>query len=213
MQIVAIEGQTREHFGKKYAKAARREGNVLCVLYGGEKNIHFSAPAKSFKHLIYTPDFKLAEISVDGATKQAIVKKVQFHPVTDKIVHMDFVEIVPGKKIKVDIPVEFVGTAVGEKLGGALMTKLRRLSVFSTPEALVDTIKVNVEQLELGDSVRVRDVEKIDGIEILNPEGNPIASVEVPRALRSAEAEEAATEGAEAEGAEAAAEGAETAEA
>lgn len=198
MQTVVIEGQARDSFGKKHAKAARKEGHVPCVLYGGEKNVHFSAPEKSFKHLIYTPDFKVAEISVDGAAKRAIVKKVQFHPVTDKIVHMDFVELVPGKRFKVDIPVEFVGSAIGEKLGGALITKLRRISIATTPEALVDTIKVNIESLELGQSIRVRDIEAIDGVEILNPEGNPIASVEVPRALRSAEAEEAAAEGAEA---------------
>ncbi len=200
MQTVAIEGQSRESFGKKYSKAARREGQVPCVLYGGEKNVHFSAEEKSFKHLIYTPDFKVAEINVAGASHKAILKNVQFHPVTDRLIHMDFVELVPGKKVKVDLPVELVGTAIGAKLGGALIMKMRKLKVSTTPEHLVDSIKVNVETLELGDSVRVRDVEKVEGVEILNGLSNPIASVEVPRALKSAEAavEAATDEGAEA---------------
>jgi len=208
MQTVAIEGKSREVFGKKFAKAARRENEIPCVLYGGEKNIHFSAPAKSFKHLIYTPDFKTAEISVDGATYNAILKDVQFHPVSDKLVHLDFVELVPGKQVKVDLPVQLVGVAEGVKLGGALMVKMRRVKVSTTPENLVDTIKVNVEELLLGQSVRVSDAEVLEGVEILNPASNPIASVEVPRALKSAEAEEAdaAAEGTDAVAEEAAAE-------
>jgi len=209
MQTVAIEAKSRESFGKKFAKAARREGQVPCVLYGGKENIHFSAPEKNFKHLIYTPDFKVAEINVDGATYKAIVKKIQFHPVTDRIVHLDFVELIPGQKIKVDVPVEMVGTAEGAKLGGALMVKLRRIAVSTTPEHLIDVIKVNVESLELGSSIRVRDLDEIEGVEILSPASNPIASVEVPRALRSAESEaeaEEGAEGAEGEATEAAAE-------
>jgi len=208
MQTVAIEGKSREVFGKKFAKAARRENEIPCVLYGGEKNIHFSAPAKSFKHLIYTPDFKTAEISVDGATYNAILKDVQFHPVSDKLVHLDFVELVPGKQVKVDLPVQLVGVAEGVKLGGALMVKMRRVKVSTTPENLVDTINVNVEELLLGQSVRVSDAEVLEGVEILNPASNPIASVEVPRALKSAEAEEAdaAAEGTDAVAEEAAAE-------
>ncbi len=190
MQSVVIEGTLRTEVGKKATKAVRNEGNIPCNVYGGKENVYFSAPEKVFKSLIYTPDFKLAEINVGGNTYKAIVKEIQEHPVTDRILHIDFVELVPGKSLKADIPIILEGQSEGTKKGGALYQKMRRAKVKTTPEKLIDAIKVDVTPLEMGQSIRIRDIEAIDGVEILTSPGTPIASVEIPRALRSATSKE-----------------------
>lgn len=190
MQTVAIEGTPREAFGKKSSKSFRKQGLVPCVAYGGGKTIHFTAPSTAFKDLIYTPDFKVAEITVEGQTHRTILKDVQFHPVTDKTMHIDFLLLVEGHKLTTQVPVKMIGTAPGVKLGGKLTQITRKVKIKTTPEALVDHVKVDVSGLDLGKSVRVRDVEAVDGIEILTSPGIPLASVEIPRALRSAQAAE-----------------------
>jgi len=212
MKSIAIQGSKRGDVGKKATKTARREGQVPCVIYGGKENVHFSAPKLSFRDIVYTGDFKLAEIEVEGSKHKCILKNVDFHPVTDEILHIDFLELSEGRPFKVNLPVRFKGVAPGVKSGGALMPKLRKIQVKTTLDALIDEVLVDVSSLELGSSIRVRDIELSEGIEILNAEGIPIASVEIPRALRSIEDEAAeAEEGAEGEGAEGegAAEGAE----
>lgn len=211
MQSVAITGTARTVLGKKAVKAVRSEGLIPCNVYGGKENIHFSAPVNDFKSLLYTPDFKVAEITVNGSTHKAIVKEIQAHPVTDAILHIDFVELVPNKTLKADIPLRLVGQAEGAKTGGAVIQKIRRAKVKTTPENLVDVLEVDITELLLGDSARVRDIKSVEGLEILNDPSSPVVSIEVPRALRSAQAEEEEAEAAAAE--EAAAEGAETAEA
>jgi large subunit ribosomal protein L25 len=187
MQTVAIEGKVRSAFGKKASKATRREGLVPCVAYGKDKVIHFSATPKSFKALIYTPDFKVAELNIDGETYRAIVKDSQFHPVTDALLHMDFLLLIEGNPIVTDIPVRTVGVAPGVKLGGKLMQSTRRLKIKTVPENLVDHLTVDISGLDLGKSVRVRDVKTVDGIQILTSPGIPLVGVEIPRALRSAQ--------------------------
>ncbi len=194
MQSVVIEGTLRPGVGKKATKAVRKEGLVPCNIYGGKENICFSAPEKAFKSLIYTPDFKIAEINVSGATHKAIVKDIQAHPVTDRILHIDFVELIDGQSLKAEIPIKLVGTSEGSKKGGALYQKIRRAKVKTTPENLVDAIEIDVTPLEMGQSVRISDIIDIEGVEILTNPQTPIASVEVPRALRSLAAEEAAAE-------------------
>ena len=199
MESVSIKGQVRESVGKKAAKAVKREGLVPCVIYGGDQVIHFTADSKDFKALIYTASFKLAEIEVAGKTHKCIVKDLQFHPVTDDLQHIDFLELVPGKDIKVAIPVRFRGQAPGVKLGGKLTPKLRRVKIKTKPEHLVDELFADVSGLDLGQSIRVRDIEVSEGMEVMSAMGTPIASIEVPRALRSAAAaagkeEEAAAE-------------------
>lgn len=186
MQTVTIEGVVRQGTGTKYAKAIRREGNVPCVMYGGDNVVHFHATQSSFKKLIYTPDFKLAEISIDGANYKAILKDAQFHPVTDEILHVDFIELVPEKLIKAQVPVRVTGKSPGVKVGGKLQQSLRKVSILSTPENLVDNVTVDISKLKLGDSIRVRDIAVQEGIEILNPPAIPVASIVIPRALRSA---------------------------
>jgi len=187
MQTVAIEGKLRSEFGKKASKATRREGLVPCVAYGKDKVIHFSAPPKAFKSLIYTPDFKVAELNIEGETYRAIVKDSQFHPVTDQLLHMDFLLLIKGQSIVTQVPVRTRGVAPGVKLGGKLMQTTRRLKIKTTPENLVDHLTVDISTIGLGKSVRVRDVEAVEGIQIMTSPGIPLVAVEIPRALRSAQ--------------------------
>ncbi len=206
MESVAIKGKNRTDLGAKAAKLTRRANEVPCVIYGGENVLHFTAPVLGFKKLVYTADFKLVEIEIDGKTYKCILKDMQFHPVTDKLLHMDFMELVDGQTIKVDLPVHIKGQASGVKTGGQLFQKLRTVKIKTTPEYLVDELLIDVSGLELGQSIRVKDIEIGEGMEIMNAPGNPVASVEIPRALRSLEAEEeeeaAAAEAAAAEAAE-----------
>jgi large subunit ribosomal protein L25 len=154
------------------------------------------------KDLIYTPDFKVAEIEIDGKSFRAIVKDIQFHPVTDAIMHLDFLQLEEGRAVKVEVPIRFKGVSPGVKGGGKLIQRLRRLKIKTKPENLVTEMRVDISKLELNESIRVRDVDqKLETIEILNSPGVPIASVETPRALRSA-ATAAAKAGDDVEGAE-----------
>ncbi len=188
METVAINGALKTTRGKKAAKAIRRTGAVPCVIYGGAKEIHFTAQEKVFKNLIFTPDFKLVEITVDNNTYKCILKDAQFHPVKDNIMHLDFLELKANHPVKLEIPIRFKGVSPGVKSGGKLMQKLRRIKIKTTPELIVDHVTFDISHLELGTSVRVKDLEAVEGIDILNAPGIPVASVEVPRALRSAEA-------------------------
>lgn len=188
MEIVAVKGQVRSDVGKKSSKAVRKEGLVPCVIYGTHDTKHFTIDPKAVKPLIYTPDFKLAEIELDGNTHKCIVKDIQFHPVTDEIVHLDFLSLSDGQKVKVEVPLKFEGVSPGMKLGGKLQQNLRRVKIKTTPEHLVDSLVLDISHLELGQAVRVRDIAEIEGIEIMSPPGTPIASIEIPRALRSATA-------------------------
>lgn len=186
METIAISGELRAATGTKNAKQNRAAGAVPCVIYGGGDNISFTIDPKSVRDLIYTADFKLAEVTVDGGKHNCILKDAQFHPVTDNLVHLDFLKLVDGHPIKVEVPVRCVGASPGVKTGGKLQLKLRRIKIKTTPENIVDHLTVDISSLELGNSVRVRDINVPEGVEIMNPMANPVASVEIPRALRSA---------------------------
>lgn len=210
MKSLTIEGQPRTDLGKKYARQLRREDLVPCVLYGSGENIHFSVPSVAFKDLIYNPAFHTVEVVVNGQTHAALIKEVQFDPVSDKITHADFLTLVPGKTITADLPVNVHGNSVGVRNGGKLKLKVRKLTVKTTPEHLVETVDIDVTELKMGKSVRVSEV-NLEGIEIQNNPGLPIVTCEVPRAMRGGgggEDEEGAegAEGAEGEGGEAPAE-------
>jgi large subunit ribosomal protein L25 len=187
METIAFTGQPRTDMGKRSTKALRKEGHIPCVAYGSEDLVHFSVNPIDVKDLIYTPDFKIAEVSVDGKSFRAIVKDIQFHPVTDEILHLDFLQLEEGRAVKVEVPIRFKGTSPGVKGGGKLIQRLRRIKIKTKPEHLVTEMRVDISKLELNQSIRVRDVDqKLETIEILNSPGVPIASVETPRALRSA---------------------------
>jgi len=189
MKTVTVEGNVRTDLGKKATLILRREGGVPCVLYGGEENVHFSAPAKAFKNIVYTPDFNLVNVEVDGKSHRAVMQDLQFHPVTDKLLHIDFMALTDGRAITTSLPIVFEGLAEGVKAGGKLLPKERRLKVKTLPENLIGELKVDVTNLTLGKSVKVGDL-SYENIEILNNPNIPIASVEIPRALKSAQAED-----------------------
>ncbi len=202
MKNIAVTAEKREGLGTKFSKQIRRDKKIPGVIYGGDEVIHFTAEVKSFKPLIFSKDFKTAEITIGGGSYKCILKDAQYHPVTDELLHIDFLQLIPGKVLKAQIPVRFKGVSPGVKTGGKLIPKLRALKVKTTPEKLIDEVLFDISKLELGGSVRVRDLEPIDGIEVMNSPGIPVASVEIPRALKSAESAAAATEAAPAAAAE-----------
>jgi large subunit ribosomal protein L25 len=187
MKTITIEGQLRTEVGKQATRQLRSEGNVPAVIYGGAKEVNFSAPATSFKTLVYTPDFQLAEVKVGGQAYRCILKDLQFDKVSDDLIHADFLELVEDKKVVATIPIKFTGTAIGVKEGGKLITKMKSLKVKTLPKFLKENIEVDLTELHLNGNVRVEDV-KIDQYEILNSPRIPIASVVLTRVLKQEEA-------------------------
>jgi large subunit ribosomal protein L25 len=196
MVTVSINGLPRTEVGKKATKADRNSGRIPCVLYGsGSENVHFTTSIMEIRDLIFTPDFKLAEVTVDGKTHRCIVKQVQFHPVNDAIIHIDFLQLREGVSFVAEVPLKFKGTSPGVRAGGKFFQKLRTVKIKTTPESMVDNISVDISKLRLGNSLRIRDIQAVPGVEIITPSAMPIASVSVPRGL-SKEEEEAHEEGA-----------------
>jgi large subunit ribosomal protein L25 len=189
MKTVVIEGQRRTDMGKKAARDLRSQGQVLGVVYGGEEEVHFSAPALAFRSLIYTPEFQIAEIKVDGKSYRTILKDKQFDVVTDNLNHIDFLELVEGRKVIANLPLTFKGQSAGVKAGGRLVIKMKSLKVRTMPEHLVANIDVDITDLQLNGNIRVEDV-KTENLELMNPLRQPVASVVMTRALRQAETEE-----------------------
>ncbi|HEY8387482.1 MAG TPA: 50S ribosomal protein L25 [Parasegetibacter sp.] len=187
MRTITIEGQLRTEFGKRATRQLRSENKVPAVIYGGAQEVSIVAPASAFRPLVYTSEFLKAEIKVDGKSYQCIMKDLQFDKVTDKLIHVDFLELVDGKKVIATIPLKFTGSSVGVKAGGKLVTKMKALKVKAYPKDLKEFIEVDITNLELNQSVRVEDV-KLDDIEILNSPRIPIASVVMTRQLRQEEA-------------------------
>lgn len=188
MTSIEIQGIKRTELGKKGTRTDRKEGNIPAVLYGGGEVVHFTVTPKSVKNMIYTADFKIANIEIDGKVEKAIIKSFQQNPVTDQVIHIDFLRVVPGAPIKVEIPLRFNGSSPGVKVGGKLIQQLRKIKIKTTPEFLVDELKADISKLELGQALRIRDIIKPDGIEILTNPSTPIALIEIPRALKAAAA-------------------------
>lgn len=188
METVIINGTVRTELGKKATRALREAGNVPCNLYGGESNVNFYAPATQFNKLVYTSDFKVAEVEVGGKTYKAILKEIQFDSVTDALKHLDFQQLNDGKKVKVSLPLRLKGTPKGAAVGGKLEQTIKRLNVLATPEHLRESIELNVEDMDLGGIKRVRDIQ-IEGLELLHAPAIPVARMSVPRAAKEAAAE------------------------
>ena len=167
MKSVEIQGNVRTEVGSKYAKAERKAGNVPCVVYGGEAPIHFSAPTLAFRGLVYTAEAKTAKITVGDTTVEAVIQDIQFHPVTDQLMHIDFIQLVDGKAVTMNIPVVLHGQARGVLNGGKLKTILRQLSVRAIPGQFPESIDLDITNLRIGKSIRVSDVTP-EGFEILN---------------------------------------------
>lgn len=185
---VFISGTLRTAFGKKASADIRKKGEVPCVMYGGNESVHFSLHPLDLKNIIFTPDFNVIEIEISGVKHRCILKDYQLHPVTDEVTHVDFLKLVDGKKVKVEVPVRFKGVSPGVKGGGKLQQLVRRVKIKTTPSKLVDEIQMDISNLGLGQSIRIRDIAPMEGIEIMNSPGIPVATIEIPRAMRSAEA-------------------------
>ena len=183
MKTVEIIGFKRANLGKKESKDLRLDGSVPCVLYGGKEQVHFQAPMILFRDLVYTPDAHIVDLNIEGNEYKCILQDIQFHPVSETILHADFLQLFENKAVKMDIPVKFEGTAPGVIAGGKLITKLRKITVKALPADLPDFITVDISQLALGKSIRVSEV-NAENYEILNNPAISIATVEIPRALR-----------------------------
>ena len=208
MKVVSVKGEARSTRGKGNNARLRRQGKIPCVIYGKDQNISFQTEPMEVRDVIYTPEFRVAEIDIDGEKHNCIVKDVQYHPVTDNILHVDFLKLIDKQTLRVQVPVTFNGQPVGVAEGGNLIRKLRTVDIKCTPETLVDHLEVDIEDLEIGQSKKIRDINAVEGVEILNNPTIAVISVEVTRALKSAAAAGAfgedgePIEGAEGEGAE-----------
>lgn len=189
MKTIQIQGQVREGKGKKATRALRAQGLVPGVIYGGNEEVHFAAPVLSFRDLVYSAEFQVADITVDGKTYTTILKDIQFDVVTDSLNHIDFLELVEDKRLIANIPVKITGQSEGVKEGGRLVVKMNTLKVRTYPKHLVENIPVDITKLQLNGNIRVEDVTFENG-ELMNPARQPIASVVMTRALRQAEMEE-----------------------
>ena len=212
MKTFELKGSLRKETGKKESKNLRKQELVPCVLYGGEKNLHFSVIEKNFKNLVYTPDVFLVKLDIDGEKHDAVLKDIQFHPVSDRIIHVDFAEVLSGKDVTVNLPIQLTGNSAGLLAGGKLRQRRRSLKVRGLVEYLPDQLEVDITELEIGDSLKVGDIQ-YENLEILDPTRAMVVGVVssrlVAKGLREAvveeeEVEEGAEEAVEAAGEEAA---------
>ena len=190
MNSIAISGSPRENVGKRDAKELRYQGKVPAVLYGGSQQLHFAVEKSSLKDLIYSADVMFVDLDVAGQKVQAILQDAQFHPLTEEVLHVDFFQLDQNKPLVMQIPVKLTGTSPGVKMGGKLVQKLRKLRVKALTKDMPQYVEVSIEPLEVGKSVRVRDL-KFDNFEITNTPEDTIVSVTTSRALRQAEQEAA----------------------
>lgn len=191
MQTFDIKGTKREVGGKKAAKQLRRQGLVPCIVYGGEKVIAFSVPEVDFRGLIYTPNVYIVNLTIDGETMQVILKDIQFHPVADNILHVDFLQVFPEKPVTIGVPLRIVGHSEGVKAGGKLQVEMRKLNVKGLIANLPDILDVDITTLGLGQVIKVGDLH-YDNLEILNAKSAVVAGVKSTRAAVSAAAAAAA---------------------
>lgn len=190
MKTIEIVGYKRANLGKAESQRLRNDGYVPCVVYGGNEQVHFYAPMILFRDLVYTNEAHFVHLNVEGEESKAILQEVQFHPVSEIILHADFLKIADDRKIKMSIPVRLVGKAKGVEKGGALVRKKAALKVAGFSKDMPDHIDVDVTELDFHHAVKVADM-KMEGLEFLDPKQSAIAAVEVPRAAKLA-AEDAA---------------------
>ncbi|MBE0648824.1 MAG: 50S ribosomal protein L25/general stress protein Ctc [Bacteroidales bacterium] len=202
MKQVSLSGSLRENVGKKDAKKLRKEFKVPCVMYGGKEQVHFLTDEKLFLKIVFTPNVYIVNLNIDGKEYNTIIQDMQYHPVTDRILHVDFLQVTDDKPITIAVPVKLTGTAKGVLKGGRLITKARKLKISALLKDLPDEIEINLTNLEIGDSIKISDLFR-DGINFLDAARNVVVGVrsartviETPEEIAAAAAEEAA-EGAE----------------
>jgi large subunit ribosomal protein L25 len=191
MKTIEIKGTLRNELGKKSTKKIRKEDGVPCVIYGKEKNIHFHAHELAFKNLVYTHEAHLVKLDIEGKEYKAVLHDMQFHPVTDRIIHADFVQIFDDKPVLIDIPVTVTGDAEGVKSGGKLIVKKRHLKVKGFAKDLPEELVVDVTDLKIAHSIKVGEL-KYDNIELIDPKITTVVTVATSRVALKTEEEEAA---------------------
>lgn len=187
MKTFDLNASARTDFGKKAAKTIRAAKNVPCVLYGGESNVNFTVAAADLRKLIYTPEVYLVNLTIDGKASKAIIKEIQFHPVSEDVLHMDFLEVTENKPVAIEIPVQLTGLAEGVKAGGKLNLEMRKLRVKGIYTNIPERIVLDVTSLALGKKIQVCDV-VLDNLEVLNAKNAVVAQVKMTRAARGAAA-------------------------
>ena len=186
MKSIAISGSQRENVGKRDAKEVRDQGLVPAVLYGGATQTHFAVSAADLKPAVYTPEVHFIDLEIADKKARAIIQDIQFHPLTEQILHVDFLQLDEKKPVTIEIPIRLTGTSPGVKMGGKLVQKLRKLRVKALPKDHLDDIEVSIEGLEVGRSVRVGEV-SVPNLTITNAPEDTILSITTSRALRQAE--------------------------
>lgn len=189
MKKVSMSGSLRENVGKKDAKKCRKEGLIPAVIYGGETQTHFATDEIKFDKIIFSPEVFIIEIEIDGKVVQTILQSIQYHPVTDRVLHADFLELVPGKPISVGIPVNFVGSAPGVMAGGQLIKKMHKIRLRGLVEDLPEMVDVDISKLVIGGSVKIKDVE-FENLTTLDPANTVIVRVKTSRNAAAGEDEE-----------------------
>ncbi len=202
MKTIEIKAVPREHFGKKSTNSLRAEGNVPCVMYRKDENLHFYAPEKAFRGLVYTPDVFLVNLVVDGNSYNAVMKDLQFHPVSDRLLHIDFMQVSTDSPIILDIPLKITGESSGVKAGGKLRVKRRSLKVKGLTKNLPDHLTIDITGLGIGQSIKIGDL-VYENLEIIDNKRAMVVSVEASRiSLKDEEAAPGAEAAAEAPAAE-----------
>ncbi len=199
MKSISIKGSERESVGKKATKAVRDAGMVPCVIYGGEQPVHFQAESKAFKSLVYTPDAHTVAIDLGGKVFNAILQDIQFHPVSDAILHIDFYQLNEDKEIIMEVPVKITGTSPGVLLGGVLNLNLRRLKVKALPKNLPDYVYADISELQMGNKLYVTKLGS-DNYKLMHPDNTVVCQVKISRAAMKAAQEAAKAEKAAAKG-------------
>ena len=190
MKSITIKGSERESVGEAATRTIRNAGMVPCVLYGGDQPVHFNAEEIAFKNLVYTPNVHTVVIELPGGSYNAILQDIQFHPVSDKILHIDFYQLHEDKEITMDVPVKIIGTSPGVLGGGVLRVNQRKLKVRALPANLPDFVEANISELEMGNKLYITKLVQ-DNFKLLQPDNTVVAQVRISRAAMKA-AQEAA---------------------
>ena len=193
MKTVSLSGSSRENVGKKDATLLRREGKIPSVLYGGKEQVHFHISENDAKKIIFTPNVYVVELEVNGSKVNAIIKDVQLHSVTDRVIHIDFLEIMDGAAVKIKIPVKTTGFSIGVRNGGKLSQNFRSLLVEGKVADLPDTIEVDITAVKIGHKIRVSEM-NVPGLRFLDPAGAVVLGVAMSRGASMVEEEEEAVE-------------------
>jgi len=193
MKSITIKGSERESVGKKSTKALRDAGMVPCVIYGGNQPVHFAADERAFKKLVYTPNAHTVVIELNGKNTNAIMQDIQFHPVSDKILHIDFFQLNEEKEIIMEVPVKITGTSPGVLLGGELRLNQRRLKVKALPKDLPDFAEANISELQMGNKLYVTKV-PTNNFKLMHPDNTVVCQVKISRAAMKAAQEAAKAE-------------------